>query len=84
VGGIAEQIDHGASGLLVPPDDPGALADALETVISDPQYRYEMARTAWNKAKKTYSLNRVISELKSIYLEFGKPGEASAPESGME
>ncbi len=76
VGGIGEQIDHGANGLLVPPDDPAALADALETVIADPQYRYELARSAWNKAKKTYSLNRVISELKSIYQAYGKPAES--------
>ncbi len=70
VGGIGEQIDHGKSGLLVPPDQPAALADALETVIADPQYRYEMARAAWNKAKKSYSLNRVIGQLKQIYLSF--------------
>ena len=81
VGGIAEQIDHGANGLLVPPDDPAALANALETVISDPQYRYEMARSAWNRAKKLYSLNRVISELKRIYLDYSKSGEAMAEDT---
>jgi len=75
VGGIGEQIDHGTNGLLVSPDDPAALADALETVIADPQYRYELARSAWNKAKKTYSLNRVISELKSIYQTYGRLAE---------
>jgi hypothetical protein len=31
-----------------------------------------MARAGWNKAKKTYSLNRVISELKRIYTSFDK------------
>lgn len=30
VGGIAEQIDDGVNGLLVPPEDAPALADALE------------------------------------------------------
>ncbi|WP_372663832.1 glycosyltransferase family 4 protein [Cohnella sp.] len=70
VGGIAEQIENGQNGLLVPSEDPEALADALETVINDPHFRYEMARAGWNKAKKTYSLNRVISELKRIYTSF--------------
>ncbi|MGG1313942.1 MULTISPECIES: glycosyltransferase family 4 protein [Cohnella] len=76
VGGIAEQIEDGVNGRLVPPDDPIALADALENLIVDPHFRYEMARAAWNKAKKAYSLNRVISELKKIYLDFapGAPG----------
>jgi glycosyltransferase involved in cell wall biosynthesis len=72
VGGIAEQIEDGQNGLLVPAENPLALADALETVINDPHFRYEMARAGWNKAKKTYSLNRVISELKRIYTSFDK------------
>ena len=70
VGGIAEQIEDGANGLLVPSEDPVALANALETVINDPHFRYEMARAGLNKAKKTYSLNRVINQLKRIYVSF--------------
>ena len=69
VGGIAEQIEDGINGLLVPPENPIALADALEKVISDPSFRYNLARAAWNKAKKVYSLQRVISQLKQVYLE---------------
>jgi glycosyltransferase involved in cell wall biosynthesis len=82
VGGISEQIDHGVNGLLVPPEDPIALADALDTVISDPHFRYEMARAAMNKAKKTYSLNRVIGELKRIYGSFGAENGPHSPEPG--
>lgn len=70
VGGIAEQIQDGVNGLLVPPEDPIKLADALEKVINDPHFRYEMARAGWNKAVKTYSLNRVIGQLKRIYTSF--------------
>ncbi|CAM3800522.1 glycosyltransferase family 4 protein [Cohnella lubricantis] len=77
VGGIAEQIDHGVNGMLVPEENPKALADALEQLIVDPQYRYELARAAMNKAKKTYSLNRVIAELKKVYIEFGPADFAS-------
>lgn len=81
VGGIAEQIDNGANGLLVPPENPAALADALDTVISDPHFRYEMARAAWNKAKKSYSLNRVIGELKSIYVGYGGQRDSADAEA---
>ncbi|MFC3801002.1 glycosyltransferase family 4 protein [Cohnella sp. GCM10012308] len=75
VGGIAEQIEDGVNGLLVPGEDPKALADAIDKFILDPHYRYELARAAWNKAKKTYSLNRVIQELKKIYIDLGPPVE---------
>ncbi|WP_261301787.1 glycosyltransferase family 4 protein [Paenibacillus andongensis] len=67
VGGIAEQIEHGHNGLLVPVGDAMALSHALEKVVIDPTFRYNLARTAWEKAKKTYSLNRVLRQLKSVY-----------------
>lgn len=35
IGGIPDIVDDGVSGLLVPPDDAGALADALVRVLSD-------------------------------------------------
>lgn len=68
VGGIAEQIDDGVNGLLVPVDDVQALADALEKVMSDPDYRYQLARSAWLKAKSAYSLQRVIGQLEQLYV----------------
>ena len=70
VGGIAEQIDDGVNGLLVPPEDPQALADALEKVVTDPTYRYNLARAGWDKAKKVYSLQRVIAQLKKVYIQY--------------
>jgi glycosyltransferase involved in cell wall biosynthesis len=70
VGGISEQIEHGSNGLLVPVGDADALADALEQMFNDPDYRYELARSAYERAKKLYSLTRVISELKKIYVTF--------------
>ncbi|MBB6634024.1 glycosyltransferase family 4 protein [Cohnella thailandensis] len=84
VGGIPEQIENGVNGLLVPAEDPAALAEALESLILDPHYRYELARAAWNKAKKSYSLNRVISELKKVYIELGANELAAAEETLLE
>jgi glycosyltransferase involved in cell wall biosynthesis len=80
VGGIAEQIENGQNGLLVPSENPIALADALEAVINDPDFRYELARSGWNKAKKTYSLTRVINELTRIYTAFQDDGKQGIDE----
>ncbi|WNQ09706.1 glycosyltransferase family 4 protein [Paenibacillus aurantius] len=67
VGGIAEQIENGRNGLLVPPGDAHALAGVLEKLMQDPSYRYNLARAARDKAKKTYSMNRVIQQLTKVY-----------------
>ncbi|MCR8643915.1 glycosyltransferase family 4 protein [Paenibacillus sp. N1-5-1-14] len=70
VGGIAEQIEHGRNGLLVPPGDALALSVSLEKLIADPAFRYEMARAASEKARKTYGLSRVIRQLRSVYEKY--------------
>lgn len=70
IGGIAEQIEDGVNGLLVPSEDPLALATALEKLILDPAYRYELARSGSDQAKNQYSLNRVVYLLKKVYLQY--------------
>lgn len=70
VGGIPEQIENGVNGLLVSVDNEKELAEALEKVIADPQFRYELSRSAWDKAKAQYSLTRVANELKRMYLQY--------------
>ncbi|MFD7525184.1 glycosyltransferase family 4 protein [Paenibacillus chitinolyticus] len=72
VGGVAEQIENGRNGLLVEPGDAPALSQALEKVVVDPTYRYQLARAASEKAKKSYSLNRVIRQLRGVYERYGK------------
>lgn len=47
--GAGDVIEHGRDGFLVPPD-PGALADALLELLSDPEQRRAMGRAARHKA----------------------------------
>lgn len=72
VGGIGEQIEHGTNGLLVPVDDVPALAAALEKVIGDPMYRYQLSRIALEKALKAYSMTRVVQQLRAVYRSYKK------------
>ncbi len=44
VGGLPGQIDHGRTGLLVPPGDAGALAGAIVSAYSNPGLLNEMSR----------------------------------------
>lgn len=43
VGGVAEVVRHGETGLLVPPRAPEALADAIATQLGNPQRAQQMA-----------------------------------------
>lgn len=54
VGGMRDLIQHGETGLLVPPNDPMALAAALRMLASDPEMRISLARTAREKVKTIY------------------------------
>ncbi|MNJ45527.1 Alpha-D-kanosaminyltransferase [compost metagenome] len=70
IGGIAEQIEDGVNGLLVQPENHLALAGALEKVITDTDLRCQLAEAGLDKAKSCYSLDRVVHELKNIYLHY--------------
>jgi glycosyltransferase involved in cell wall biosynthesis len=70
VGGIAEQIEDGVNGYLVPLDDVQALSAALANLIDSPPTRVAMAEQAWQKAHREYSLNRVMEQLVMLYRSF--------------
>ncbi len=53
-GGLPDMIEPEKTGLLVPPDDPGALADAVIRLINDPQTRQAMGQQA-RKSVEDYS-----------------------------
>ena len=55
VGGIPEIVTSGETGLLVPPMNPEALADAMEQLLKDPSIAAQFAQNALREtAKFTY------------------------------
>jgi glycosyltransferase involved in cell wall biosynthesis len=63
VSGIPELIANGESGLLVPPRDPRALADALLRLIADPGLRHALADAGFARTTQAFSLTRGIAKL---------------------
>ncbi len=51
VGALAEIVAHGESGLLVPSDDPVAMARAVERILSDEALALSMSRAARRRAE---------------------------------
>ena len=67
VGGIPELVDHGVNGLLVPPGDPAALADAIRALADDPDRRREMACRNRAKAEATLDWGHITTRYLSVY-----------------
>lgn len=51
VGGLRDIVEHGATGLLVPPRDPDALAAALDDLLADPARRARMGERGRRRAR---------------------------------
>jgi L-malate glycosyltransferase len=69
VGGNAELIQDGMTGLLVPPEDSQALAVALLRLLRDPELSRRMATAGQKVAVENYSFERLIREVDALYTE---------------
>ncbi len=66
IGGLKEIVQEGASGLLVPPGDSSALAQALVTLLTNEQLRLRLAEGARRRAEE-FSQARRSSEFVTLF-----------------
>ena len=69
VGGTGELVAHGRTGLLVPPADPPALADAIRTVLADPELARRMAVAGRAQVEQAYTPALVAARVARVYDE---------------
>ena len=67
VGGVPEMIEDGVSGLLVPPGDADALAEALRRLIKDAPLRARLAGAGRECVERRFTLARMVSETERVY-----------------
>ena len=67
VGGVPDVVEHGQTGLLVPPDDPGALADAISELLDDADRRRGFGEAARASVYPAYSMQRLINDIDALY-----------------
>lgn len=63
VGGMPELVNHGAAGLLVPPKDPHALADAIRSLYHDEARRQELGRAARERIQTAFNISDTITRV---------------------
>jgi len=68
VGGVPELLANGEAGLLVPPADPRALADAICTLLADP-VRAKTLGAAGLRRAPAYSADAMVRALARLYRE---------------
>ncbi len=67
VGGLPALIDQGKTGLLVPPRDPHALAEAIVALAHDPGNRYRMGKAGRKKVEMEFNWTSVAHRVLEVY-----------------
>jgi glycosyltransferase involved in cell wall biosynthesis len=66
VAGVRDYIRDGETGLIVPPEDPPALADALRRLLDDPGYASRLGASARRDAIERFGPDRYVEQLLAV------------------
>jgi glycosyltransferase involved in cell wall biosynthesis len=67
VGGTSEAVIDGATGVLIPPGDVGAIVDAVAMLLADPERRRAMAVASQRRQRKNFTLESMIDSTAELY-----------------
>jgi len=69
VGGTPELVLDGETGLLVPPRDPEALAEALRSLVADPQRARRLGEAGYARVAERFTVERMTTRVLEVYDE---------------
>ncbi len=69
IAGIPEIIEHGRTGLLVPPADPMLLANAMEEVLADAELQERLRRQGRLKAEAAFDIRKNVLVLRDLFAQ---------------
>jgi len=69
ISGIKDIITHGKNGILVPPRDPEALANAILTLLGDRNLRRTIGQNARELMTRRYSWDTITARVEKVYEE---------------
>lgn len=77
VGGLSEVVREGVTGLLVPPEDARAAADAIARLVADSRERSEMGVAGRDFVRKTYEWDLCVDSMLEVYRVACEPAARS-------
>jgi len=69
VPGSHDIIENGISGLLVPPDDPASLAQAIRLLLENPDLRQKLGAAARKRIVEHYTIEKEVLAHEKLYME---------------
>jgi len=69
IGGTDEAVVDGVTGILVPPSDPAALAQAIRTVLADPQLAARMGGAGRARVHEAFTAQAMARGVEAVYDE---------------
>lgn len=67
IGGNRGLAIDGQTGLVIPPRDPVAMAEAINTLVDDPELRAKMGAAGKAYVQENYTVKRSVRELMAVY-----------------
>ncbi len=67
VGGVLDLIDHRDNGLLIPPRASGALAEAINDILTNQELAVYLGRNARRRIEEMFDSDRSIQQLEAVY-----------------
>ncbi|MCF8035698.1 MAG: glycosyltransferase family 4 protein [Desulfobacteraceae bacterium] len=67
VGGLPELVEDGSSGLIVPPADAGAIADAISRLYHNPQEKQQMGQNARERIGRDFHIDQTVRQTRQLF-----------------
>lgn len=77
VGSIPDAIEHGRTGLLVPPEDAASLSSTLARLASDEELRDRLGRDAERRAREQFSVHTMVRRYEALWAELTEKGRSN-------
>jgi glycosyltransferase involved in cell wall biosynthesis len=66
-GGLAEVVEDGVTGILVPPGDSEALAEAVCRLLREPELRRRMGEAGRERVLEKFTIEGIVSQTLAVY-----------------